>query len=102
MKIENWRNLADSFKNCPHPLNGRILKTAITGTGPYMYTDWDKNVVFDEQGIPLGSNGGIFKALSSVFGFTLKISTFNANVIWDNKTGQYIVISTLVSLLMSF
>ena len=100
MSVKDWNDLAEAFNICPHPLNGTILKTAITGTGPYMYTGWDNNVVFDEQGIPLGSNGGILRSLSEVFGFTLNINTFKANVVWDNQTGKYIVISTLVHIIL--
>jgi len=96
MSVKDWIDLAEEFNKCPHPLNGKTLKTAISGTGPYLYTNWDNNVVFDEQGIPLGSNGGIMRAISEVFGFNLNISTFKANVVWDNLTGQYIVIPKLV------
>ena len=81
-------------------INGKILKTALEGTNPYVYTDWENNVLFDQQGVPLGSNGGILKALSEVFGFSLNISIFNSNVIWDNQTGQYVAIPTLVCVIL--
>ena len=96
MSVKDWNDLAEAFNICPHPLNGKILKTALAGTNPYVYTDWENNVLFDQQGVPLGSNGGILKALSEVFGFSLNISIFNSNVIWDNQTGKYVAIPTLV------
>ncbi len=96
MTIKDWIDILGTFNACPHPLNGKTLKTALAGTNPYVYTDWDNNVVFDGQGIPLGSNGGIFNDLSKVFGFTLNVSIFNANVIWDNQTGQFVAIPFLV------
>ena len=101
LTVKDWMDLAEAFNNCPHPLNGKSFKTAFAGTHPYIYTDWDNNnVMYDDQGIPLSSNGGIMKTLSKVFGFTLNISIFNANVIWDNQTRKHIVIASLVCIII--
>jgi hypothetical protein len=36
-----------------------------------MYTDYSRNIIYNERGIPLGSNGGIAEALSRIFEFKL-------------------------------
>jgi hypothetical protein len=89
LSIEDWKDLVKPYDECNHPLDGKIVRAAIMGTIPYLYTDDDNIAVCNEQGIPLGSNGRILQAISQVLGFNLNIKIFESNVIWDNKTGKF-------------
>ena len=54
-----------------------------------MYTDYDRKVIFNERGIPLGSNGGISEALSRMFGFNLNMTIAKVQGLFDNKTQKW-------------
>ncbi len=102
MTMKDWKNLAESFNNCPHPLNGKTVRTAFTGTNPYLYTGLENDVVYDEKGIPLGSNGGIMHSLSRVFGFNLDVQIYPSGFIWDNQTGKFVNIPGQVTTIYIF
>jgi hypothetical protein len=46
-----------------------MTQVAYQGTNPYLYTDYSQKIIYNERGIPLGSNGGISEAMSRIFGF---------------------------------
>jgi hypothetical protein len=78
-----------SFNECPHPLNGKTVRVASQGTNPYIYTDYDRNVVNDDKGLPLGANTGIVSSLAKVFGFHLDVRVLKEWDYYDNKTGKW-------------
>jgi len=49
-----WTEMIDSFKLCPHPLEGKTLRVGSQGTNPFIYSDFDRNVAYNEKGQPLG------------------------------------------------
>jgi hypothetical protein len=42
---EDWTDLLKNFSSCPHPLKGKTLKVASTGTNPFIFTDYDRKIV---------------------------------------------------------
>jgi len=54
-----------------------------------MFSDFNRDNVYNEQGIPVGSNGGIADALSRIFGFQVRISVTRVQNFFDNKTGKW-------------
>jgi hypothetical protein len=66
-----------------------MTQVAYQGTNPYLYTDYSRKIVYNERGIPLGSNGGISEALSRIFGFKLNMTIANSQAIFDNNTGKW-------------
>ena len=85
------------MNNCPHALAGQKLKAGSFGTNPYIYTDFDRNIIYNEKGQPLGSNTGVASTFASLFGFDLEIIlTRNVNY-YDNKTGMWIGLTGDVS-----
>jgi hypothetical protein len=83
---------------CPHALEGKTLKVASMGTNPYIYTDFQRNVVYNDKGHPVGSNTEIAATLGKVFGFDFKIILSGAQNYYDNKTGTWIGLTGEVSL----
>jgi hypothetical protein len=51
---KDWTEFLEAWDSCPHPLKGKNLRVASQGTNPYIYTDYDRNVVTNEKGLPLG------------------------------------------------
>jgi hypothetical protein len=49
---QNWFEFLTALERCPHALEGKTLKVASIGTNPYVYTDFDRNVIFNENGKP--------------------------------------------------
>jgi len=57
------------------------------GSNPYLYTDFDRNVFYDEKGLPLGSNAQITSNIGKVLGFEVEINlTNNLASYYDNST----------------
>ena len=88
-----WTDLLESFNECPHPLKGKMVRVASQGTNPFIYTDYDRNVVYNEKGLPLGANTEIVSSLAKVFGFQLDVKVLKAWDYYDNKTGQWMGMS---------
>jgi hypothetical protein len=43
-----------AWDKCPHALEGKNIRVGSQGTNPYIYTDYDRNIVYNEKGLPLG------------------------------------------------
>ena len=67
-----------------------MTQVASLGTNPYMYTDYNRTVIFNERGIPVGSNGGIAEALSRIFEFNLNMTVAKSQGVFDKKTGKWL------------
>ena len=79
-----------SFELCPHALEGETLKVGSIGTNQYVFTDFDRNVIFNEKGQPVGSNTAITETLGKMFGFGVDIELVRPGDFYDNKTGQWL------------
>jgi hypothetical protein len=53
---QDWTAFLAGWSSCPHPLKGKHLRVASQGTNPFIYTDYDRNVVYNDKGLPLGEN----------------------------------------------
>jgi hypothetical protein len=82
-----------SFLQCPHPLQGQLVRVGSLGTNPFIYTDLNRSVVYGEDGFPLGANSGIAKSLSKMFGFDFKIVLFKSYDYFDAATGKWVGMS---------
>jgi hypothetical protein len=85
---QSWDEFANSVKLCPHALKGKTLKVGSIGTNPNIYTDFERNIVFNEKGEPLGSNTMITKTIGKLFGFEIEIVLVKPGEFYDkiNKT----------------
>ncbi len=77
---QNWIEFVKSFDLCPHALEGKTLKVGSIGTNPYVFTDFDRNVIFNEKGLPVGSNTAITETLGKIFGFEVDIQLVRPGV----------------------
>ena len=84
-----WTDLLKPFDECPHPLKGKTVRVASQGTNPFIFTDYERNVVYNDKGLPLGANTGIASSLSKVFGFQLEVKVLKEWDHYDNKTGKW-------------
>ncbi len=83
-------DFVEAFNNCPHALSGKTLRVDSIGTNPYVYTDFDRNVFYNEKGLPLGSNSDILSNIGKVYGFDVAINLFSSSgSSFDNKTGKW-------------
>jgi hypothetical protein len=64
--------LIEAFDWCPNPLKGKTLRTAILGTTPYIYANIERQIVLDNEGIPLGALAGILKIFGEFLVSSLK------------------------------
>lgn len=87
---QSWDEFANSVKLCPHALKGKILKVGSFGTNPYVYTDFQRNVIFNEKGQPVGSNTEIAETLSKLFGFDIEIVLVKPGDFYDKKNQTWI------------
>jgi hypothetical protein len=72
-------------------MSGKTLRVDSIGTNPYIYTDFDRNVFYDEEGLPLGSNSEIMSNIGKVYGFDVEINlNSNFSSYFDNKTGKWV------------
>ena len=85
------------MNNCPHVLAGKKLTAGFIGTNPYIYTDFQRNVIYNDKGQPLGVNTGISSSFASMFGFELEIVFSRNENYYNNKTGKWIGITDDVS-----
>ncbi len=91
LTTSNWTNILDNFKLCPHALSGKTLRVSSRGTNPYIYTDFDRTVFYDEKGFPEGSNSEIMYNIGKVFGFKVAFNLSNSFAgYFDNKTQRWI------------
>ncbi len=88
--IKYWSELLEAFNECPHPLKGKTLQVASQGTNPFIYTDYARNVVYNEKGQPLGANTGIISSLGKVFEFQFTTRVLRTWDYYDNITGQWV------------
>jgi hypothetical protein len=85
-----WSEFVEIFQTCPHALSGKPVKVKSIGTNPYIYTDFDRNVFYDEKGLPVGSNSQILQNIGKVFGFEIEVNlTKNLASYYDNATQQW-------------
>jgi hypothetical protein len=85
-----WFDFVEAFNNCPHALSGKTLKVESLGTNPYVYTDFDRNVFYNDKGLPLGSNSDILSNIGKVYGFDVAINLSSSTASsFDNKTGKW-------------
>ena len=82
-------DILETYTKCPHFLKGKTLQIGSFGGSPYMFIDFYNNVVYDEQGLPAGSNTGIAKTLSKVFGFKFNILIYNKQEYFNPATGKW-------------
>jgi hypothetical protein len=91
MSDQMWSEFVEAFNSCPHALSGKTLRVDSIGTNPYVYTDFDRNVFYDDKGLPLGSNSEIMSNIGKVLGFDVDISLNTSFVSYfDNKTGKWV------------
>ncbi len=66
------------------------MRVNSAGTNPYVYTDFDRKVFYNEKGLPLGSNSDIMSEIGKVYGFEIEVNLvqFLASR-FDNKTGKW-------------
>ena len=95
---EDLTNLFQTIDQCSHPLHGKTLQVGSLGPNPFIFTDLDRNVHYNEQGLPLGSNTGIASTLGQVFGFNVKMILFKTHDYYDEKTARWVGITGEVSL----
>ena len=80
-----WSDFVGAFNDCPHALSGKTLRVESVGTNPYVYTDFDRNVFYDEKGLPLGSNSEIMSNIGKVLGFEVAINLVANNASYFDK-----------------
>ena len=91
LSIQNWITFLDHFKLCPHGLSGKTLRVSSKGTNPYIYTDFDRTVFYDDKGLPQGSNSEIIYNIGKIFGFEVTINLSGSfSSYFDNKTKTWI------------
>ena len=95
---KKFTDLIEQFKNCPHPLAEKTLKFSFLGPNPYTFTDFNRNVIYDDNGRPLGSNAGISTMLAKMFGFEYEVFFTGSANYYDNKTGTWIGLTGNVSI----
>ena len=85
-----WSEFVETFNNCPHALSGKFVRVTSGGTNPYVFTDFDRKVFYNDKGLPLGSNSDIMSDIGKVLGFDIlvNLSTPFASY-FDNKTGKW-------------
>jgi len=89
MEILDVNHIEEFFKDCSHPLTGSIINIGSYGINPYVYRDENKEVIKDNNGVPLGSNGGIASALSKTYKFKIIISDFFQGPILNFTTKKW-------------
>ena len=87
---ENLSDLLNNLNQCPHALSGKTLTVSSSGTIPFLFTDFDRNIVYNEQGKPLGSNTDIPVTIGKMYGFDVNVYIYNGPHFFDNKTGQWV------------
>ena len=87
----DWTLRLKSFEECHHALNGQTLRVNSYGTNPYVYTDFDRNVVYNEKGLPVGSNSEIVENIGKALGFKVRLNLASGGSAssFDNKTGKW-------------
>ena len=93
----NWKELVEKMNNCPHALAGKTIKAGTFGTNPYLYTDFDRSIVYNEKGQPLGLNTGVATTFASMFGFEVEFSLVRGVNYYDNKTRTWVGLTGDVS-----
>jgi len=71
-------------------LSGKTVRVTSAGTNPYVYTDFNRNVFYNEKGLPLGSNSDIMSEIGKVYGFEIVVNLSQPlGSRFDNKTGKW-------------
>ena len=89
LSFENWSNFVNLLLECPHPLRGKTLVAGSLGPNPYIYSDWGRNVQYNENGKPLGTNTGIAETLGQYFGFNTTIKLMRSYDYIDPVTNKW-------------
>jgi len=95
--VKKFTDIIEEFKNCPNPLAGKKLKFSFLGNNPDIFTDFDRNVIYDENGRPLGSHAGLATMMANMYGFDYEFSFTNGANYYDNKTGTWMGLTGDVS-----
>ncbi len=98
---EEWTDFLKNFSSCPHPLKGKTLKVASTGTNPFIFTDYDRKIVYSEKGRPLGTNTGIAESLGKALHFEVEIRPLQTYDYFDAKTNKWIGMTGQVIFLLT-
>ena len=88
---QTWFDFVEAFNSCPHALSDKTLRVDSVGTNPYVYTDFDRNVVYNEKGLPVGSNSEIVENIGKALGFKVRLNLASGGSAssFDNKTGKW-------------
>ena len=86
-----WSEFVDNFKECPHVLSGETLRATSIGTNPYVFTDYDRKVFYNDDGLPLGSNSDIISNIGKVLGFNVTVNLSSTSLSYfDNSTQKWV------------
>ena len=88
-----WASYVDQLLQCPHPLAGKTLRAGSLGPNPYIFTDYERNIHYNENGKPLGTNTGVAETLAKVFDFKTTIVLMKTNDYIDPKTKKWMGIT---------
>ena len=94
----DWFGILNAFLLCPHPLAGKILNVGSLGPNPYIFTDFNRTVHYNENGQPLGSNTGITATLGHYFGFNVTFKLLRSHDFYDERSKKWSGITGGVSL----
>ena len=86
--ISTVKDIMVSFETCPTVLKDKTIKIGLTGTNPFLYNDEKKRVIYNADGFPMGSNGGIAAEFAKRFGYNVNITVYTSNPIYNTTTGK--------------
>jgi hypothetical protein len=90
LSVGNWKTLLEPFSKCPHPLKGKTLKVASAGTNPFIFTDYDQNIVYTERGRPIGTNTGIVESIGKALNFDVDITPLSGYDYYDHEAKKWV------------
>ncbi len=86
-----WSEFVHNFNSCPTTSSGETLRTTSLGTNPYIYTDFDRNVLYNDRGLPLGSNSDIISNIGKILDFKVTVNfTSSSFSYYDNSTRKWV------------
>jgi hypothetical protein len=87
---KDWNEVIESFNDCPHPLKNKSLRVASISPNPFIFTDFDRNIQYNEDGLPLGSHTGIVKSIGEMFGFDVLVQVYRVHHYYDTRSKTWI------------
>jgi len=54
-----------------------------------MFNDDKKNVLYNQEGLPVGINGGVARVLAKVYGFKLIVNVYSGVMTYNASTKQW-------------